>query len=67
MEYKVFCESGCDQFIILDDYEYGFYDDDYICADCQNSEDMLLNEWEDTLDDGYALASIGWGTDEDYM
>jgi len=69
MEYKVYCMAGdnCDQYIILDDYEYGFYDNDYICGDCQNAEDMDLHDWYDDGDDSYALASAGFGSDEDYM
>lgn len=69
MEYKVYCMSGdnCGQYIILDDYEYGFYEDDYICHDCQNAEDMYLHDWYDNGDDNYALASAGFGSDEDYM
>lgn len=72
MEYKVFCEGfinsdRCDQYIILDDYEYGFYDNDYFCPDCQNQEEMHINEWyDDDTDDSYALASAGHGMDEDY-
>lgn len=72
MEYKVTCNgtffgSSCDQYIMLDDYEYGFYEDDYICPDCMNQEEMYLNDWADeAIDDEYALASAGHGMDEDY-
>ena len=72
MEYKVTCNgvffgSSCDQYIMLNDYEYGFYEDDYICPNCQNQEEMYLNDWyDDDTDDAYALASAGHGMDEDY-
>jgi hypothetical protein len=45
--------------------EYEIYGDDYICAECYDSEEMEFYEiagWSDAD----ALASAGHGMDEDY-
>lgn len=45
--------------------EYEIYGDDYICAECYTSDEMAFFEtvgWEDSD----ALASAGFGMDEDY-
>ena len=47
------------------DSEYEIYGDDYICAECYASEEMEFFEtigWSDSD----ALASAGFGMDEDY-
>lgn len=62
--------TSCDQSITVPYAEAGFfeYEDDYVCPDCLNQEEMHLLEWYDNeVDDSYALASAGHGTDEDYM
>jgi len=67
MEYKVYCMNGeCDQYIIMDAYEYGYYQDDFMCHECYDADEMAfyqLTGW----DDSDALASAGFGSDEDYM
>ncbi len=48
-----------------DESEYEIYGDDYMCAECYDSEEMEFYEitgWADSD----ALASAGFGMDEDY-
>ena len=53
------------QEIFYSDEEYEIYGDDYVCAECYASEEM---EFFETVgwDDSDALASAGYGMDEDY-
>jgi len=62
--------------------DFGFGGDEFLTGDCRDDWDLdidpELDDWEDEdFDDPYdagdmdgdptsALASIGWGTDEDY-
>jgi len=66
MEYRVFCTNdNCDEYIMMDAYEYGYYQDDFLCASCYDADEVLFYEltgW----DDADALASAGHGMDEDY-
>jgi hypothetical protein len=66
MEYKVFCTNdNCDEYIMMDAYEYGYYQDDFMCPSCYDADEVLFYEltgW----DDADALASAGHGMDEDY-
>ena len=43
--------------------EYEIYGDDYMCAECYDSEEMSFFGWDMDSD---ALASAGHGMDEDY-
>jgi hypothetical protein len=45
--------------------EYEIYGDDYICAECYDSEEMEFYELTGWADSD-ALASAGHGMDEDY-
>ena len=45
--------------------EYEIYGDDYICAECYDSEEMEFYELAGWADSD-ALASAGHGMDEDY-
>jgi len=53
------------QEIFYSDEEYEIYGDDYVCAECYASEELEFFETVG-LDDSYALASAGYGMDEDY-
>jgi len=45
--------------------EYEIYGDDYMCAECYDSEEMEFYELTGWADSD-ALASAGFGMDEDY-
>jgi len=45
--------------------QYDMYGDDYICAECYDSEEMEFYEITGWYDSD-ALASAGHGSDEDY-
>jgi hypothetical protein len=41
--------------------------DDYYCNECQDTMEMRVNGWSSGYEyDDWALASAGWGMDEDY-
>jgi hypothetical protein len=50
---------------MMDAYEYGYYQDDFLCHECFDADEVAFYEvtgW----DDSDALASAGYGMDEDY-
>lgn len=49
-------------------YEVSFFwqDDQYLTVEDQEWFYVQENDYDDDTDDGYALASAGYGTDEDY-
>jgi hypothetical protein len=49
----------------FDEAEYEIYGDDYMCAECYDSEEMEFYETTGWADSD-ALASAGHGMDEDY-
>ena len=66
MNYKVYCTAGnCSDYIVMESYEYGYYQDDYLCASCYDAEEVAFYELTGWADND-ALASAGHGMDEDY-
>ncbi len=46
--------------------ETAFWQDDMLLSDEDQAWYCRENDYDDDTDDGYALASAGFGTDEDY-
>ena len=66
MEYKVICTGyNCDDYIMMDAYEYGYYQDDFLFGSCYDADEVAFYELTGWADND-ALASAGFGMDEDY-
>jgi hypothetical protein len=50
---------------MMESYEYGYYQDDYLCANCYDAEEVAFYELTGWADND-ALAFAGFGMDEDY-
>ena len=46
--------------------KYMSEDDVADCLDCNELSERFDDDYDDNTDDGYALASAGFGTEEDY-